>query len=555
MSETPAPGDPATTDAATADAPITRRQWLAMLTVSVGVSLVVMDMTIVNVAIPVIIDDLGLTAAGAQWMNAIYLLMLASVLLAAGRFGDQYGRRRVYALGLVLFMVASLAAGAAQSQEMLIAARFVQGLGAAMIVPSTLSTLNATFQGRARGIAFAVWGSTVGGMVAVGPLVGGWLATDASWRWAFWINLPFGLLALLGIVKVLDETKDPDLQRGTDLLGLALSTLGLGGVVFGLIEGQYYGWWRQESGALSPVPFAIGIGTVLVVAFVVVEARRGRAGKVTLIDLTLMRFRSLRYGSVAALIVALGEIGLIFTLPLLLQGALGYTPLGTGFLVLWLAVGTFLVSGATPQLTARIGQRAVVRIGLLLEVVAVAGVALVISLTVSGTAIAALLFVYGAGVGMATAQLTSVILAEIPVAASGQASGILTTVRQLGSALGIAVLGGLLISTLATRTADELAATDLPAQEQEQIVSLVRDSAGAVIPELASEPETAEAAAAAQDSMVTASKITTGVAAVILVGGLAATLALPTLPVGPAGTRQSRDTGRTPGRSRRPARS
>ncbi|WP_370618927.1 MFS transporter [Mumia sp. Pv 4-285] len=523
MNDTPAPDD----SAAATDDPITRRQWLAMLTVSVGVALVVMDMTIVNVAVPVIIEDLGLTAAGAQWMNAIYLLMLASVLLAAGRFGDQYGRRRVYAIGLVLFMAASLVAGAAQSQEMLIAARFVQGLGAAMIVPSTLSTLNATFHGRARGIAFAIWGSTVGGMVAVGPLIGGWLATDSSWRWAFWINLPFGLLALLGIVKVLDETKDPDLQPGTDLVGLALSTLGLGGVVFGLIEGQYYGWWRQESGALSPVPFAIGIGTVLVVAFVVVEARRGRAGRVTLIDLTLMRFRSLRYGSIAALIVALGEIGLIFTLPLLLQGALGYTPLGTGFLVLWLAVGTFLVSGATPQLTARIGHRAVVRIGLLLEVVAVAGIAAVISLTVSGTAIAALLFVYGAGVGMATAQLTSVILAEIPLGASGQASGFLTTVRQLGSALGVAVLGGLLISTLASRTADELATTTMPAYEQEQVVAAVRDSAGAAIPELAEEPATAAAGAAAQESMVTASKITTAVAAVILVGGLAATLALP----------------------------
>ncbi|MGH1562494.1 MFS transporter [Mumia sp. DW29H23] len=552
MSDTPSePGDTAPSESTR----ITRREWLAMLTLSVGVSLVVMDMTIVNVAVPVIIEDLGLTAAGAQWMNAVYLLMLASVLLAAGRFGDQYGRRRLYAIGLVLFMVSSLGAGAAQNQETLIAARFFQGLGAAMIVPSTLSTLNATFQGRARGIAFAIWGSTIGGMVAVGPLIGGWLATESTWRWAFWINVPFGLLALLGIAKVLDESRDTAMQRGTDLPGLALSTLGLGGIVFGLIEGQYYGWWRQESGALSPVPVALGVGVVLVVAFVVVERRRTRAGRVTLVDLGLLRFRSLRYGSIAALIVALGEIGLIFTLPLLLQGALGYTALETGFLVLWLAVGTFLVSGATPPLVARLGQRTVIRVGLLLEVVAIAGMALLISTTVSGTTIAVLLFVYGAGVGLATAQLTSVILADIPVGSSGQASGLLTTVRQLGSALGIAVLGGLLISALESRTAEGLNAADLTSPQQDAIVALVHDTAGAAIPDLASDPATAPAAQVAADALVSASRITTGVAAVILVGGLAATLALPALPADRAGGRQGVDAGRASGRSRRPARS
>lgn len=534
------------------DTPISRRQWLAMLTLSLGVSLVVMDMTIVNVAVPVIIEDLGLTAAGAQWMNAIYLLMLASLLLAAGRLGDRIGRRKVYAAGLVLFMAASLCAGAAQNQEMLLAARFVQGLGAAMIVPASLSTLNATFQGRARAIAFAIWGSTVGGMVAVGPLLGGWLATESTWRWAFWINVPFGLLALVGIVKVVGETRDDDIRPGTDLAGLLLSTLGLGGVVFALIEGQYFGWWRQDSGALSPVPVSLAVGLALLVAFVVVEQRRARADAVTLVDLGLMRFRSLRYGSIAAMVVALGEIGLIFTLPLLLQGALGYTPLGTGVLVLWLAIGTFLASGATPPLTHRLGQRAVIRIGLVLEVVAIAGTALVISADVSGPAIASLLFLYGIGVGMATAQLTSAILIDIPVGSSGQASGFLTTVRQLGSALGIAVLGGLLISTLATQTGDALAQTDVPASQQDDLVAVVRDSAGAVIPELVSDPATAEAGRAAEESLITASKVTTGVAALILVAGLAATLALPADPTSPR-RHGGGDAAKTPGRTRRSA--
>ena len=510
--------------------PVPRRHWFAMGTLALGVSLVIMDATIVNVALPVVIEDLGLDSSGAQWMNAIYSLVFASLMLTVGRFGDLYGRKRLFAVGLVLFMAASLVAGAAINPAMLLGSRLVQGLGAAMVLPSTLSTLNAMFQGRERGIAFAIWGSTIGGMAAVGPLVGGWLATDVSWRWAFWLNIPFGLLALVGIARFIDETRDTSLRRGADVPGVLLSSLGLAGIVFGLIEGQYYGWWQSSSGAASPVPFALLGGAVLVAAFVVVEQRRVLAGKVALVDLGLLRIRSFRFGIIAALIVALGEFGLLFTLPLLLQGALGYSALGTGFLVLWLAVGMFLVSGATPQLTARIGQRAVVRVGLGLETVAIAGLALTLSTSVTGVVIAAWLFVYGVGVGMATAQLTSVILVQVPLAESGQASGFQTTVRQLGSALGVALLGGLLIANVTSQTSARLADADLPPDQREQVVTLVHETAGAGIPSLAADPATAAAAAEAEEALVHASKVTTGIAAGVLAIGLAATLALPTLP-------------------------
>jgi len=536
-------------------AQIPRRQWFAMATLSLGVSLVIMDATIVNVALPVVIDDLGLDASGAQWMNAIYSLVFASLMLTVGRFGDLYGRKRLYAVGLVTFMLASLAAGAAVSPEMLIAARLVQGLGAAMVLPSTLSTLNAMFQGRARGIAFAIWGSTIGGMAAVGPLVGGWLATDVSWRWAFWLNIPFGLLALLGIARTIDETRDPTLRRGSDIPGVLLSSIGLGGIVFGLIEGGYYGWWRGAGGDVSPVPFAIVGGMLLLVAFVIVERRRVRQDKVVLVDLGLLKIRSFRFGIIAALIVALGEFGLLFTLPLLLQGALGYTALGTGWIVLWLALGTFLVSGATPRLAARLGPTAVVRVGLLLEAIAIGGLALTLSTSLSGAVIAAWLFVYGIGVGMATAQLTSVILVDVPLAESGQASGFQTTIRQLGSALGVALLGGLLIATMTSQTRAGLADSGLGDAEQERVVSIVHDSAGAAIPGLAADPATADAVPRAEQALVDASRITTGIAAGVLVLGVVATFALPHTPVTPSTTGAPGDTpGRKP-RARRADRS
>lgn len=524
----------------TTTAPITRRQWLAMATLSLGVSLVIMDATIVNVALPVVIEDLGLDAADAQWMNAIYSLVFASLMLTVGRIGDQYGRRRLYAVGLVVFMLASLAAGAATGPATLIAARLVQGLGAAMVLPSTLSTLNAMFTGRARGIAFAIWGSTIGGMAAVGPLVGGWLATDVSWRWAFWLNIPFGLVALVGIRRTLDETRDTSLQRGVDVPGVLLSSIGLAGIVFALIEGDYCGWWQTADGGLSPVPFALVGGLALVAVFVAVERRRVRTGKVALVDLGLLRLRSFRFGVLAALVVAMGEFGLLFTLPLLLQGALGYSALGTGWIVLWLALGTFLVSGATPRLSERWGQTAVVRIGLVLEAVAIGGLALTLGTAVSGAALAAWLFGYGVGVGMATAQLTSVILADVPVAESGQASGFQTTVRQLGSALGVALLGGLLITTMTSQTESRLADTGLPADLQARVVELVHDTAGAGIPALTADPATADAATQAEEALVQASRVTTGIAAGVLLLGVAVTFAIPHSGTGTAEGRSSR---------------
>lgn len=534
-------------------APITRRQWLAMGTLSLGVSLVIMDATIVNVALPVVIEDLGLDSAGAQWMNASYALVFASLMLTVGRLGDLYGRKRLYTIGLVVFMAASLVAGAATTPAMLIAARVLQGLGAAMVLPSTLSTLNAMFHGRARGIAFAIWGSTIGGMAAVGPLVGGWLATDVSWRWAFWLNIPFGLLALVGIMKTLDETRDTTLTRGSDVPGVLLSTIGLAGIVFALIEGQYYGWWTDASGDLSPVPVALAVGVLLVVTFVVVERRRLAAGKVVLVDLGLLRIRSFRFGVIAAIIVALGEFGLLFTLPLLLQGALGYSALGTGWLVLWLALGTFLISGATPRLAVRLGQTVVVRVGLGLEAIAIAGLALTLSTSVSGVLLAFWLFVYGVGVGLATAQLTSVILVDVPVAASGQASGFQTTIRQLGSALGVALLGGLLVGTMTSQTTDRLAQTDLPPAQQEQVVTIVHETAGAGIPALAADPATASAADEASQALVQASRITTGIAAGVLLVGLAATFGLPHIPPAPRPADETAPTGRQRRKGRTPA--
>jgi MFS family permease len=370
--------------------------------------------------------------------------------------------------------------------------------------------------------------------------VGGWLTTDYSWRWAFWINVPVGLVVIALILFAVPETRDESTPRSLDLYGVALSTIGMAGIVFALIEGMHYGWWRQPSGALSPVPVAMAVGVVFMARFWVVQRKRQRAGKIVLVDLRLLDVRSFRYGSIAALIVALGEFGLLFTLPLLLQNALGFSALGTGWLIAALAVGTFVVSGMTPQLTQKFGGRAVVRMGLATEAVAVLGLALTLSASISGWLVAMWLFLYGIGVGMATAQLTSVILAEIPVAESGQASGLQSTFRQVGSALGVALLGTLLITSLGRVTTSNLEEAGVPSAVGEQVAVAVQDSAGAVIPSLKANPATQAAGVAASDALITASRWTTGIAAIVIGVGLAATWALPYVPPAPAQPRPER---------------
>lgn len=512
----------------TVPAPADRSRWIALIGIALGVALVIMDATIANVALPVVIQDMGLTATETQWMNAIYSLVFASLILLAGRLSDIHGRKLLLLIGLALFMTASLAVGSAPTPAWLIGARLVQGIGAALVMPSTLSTINALFHGRERAIAFAVYGSMIGGMAAVGPLLGGWLATDFTWRWAFWINIPFSLLAIAVTLRYVPETRDPHVRHGIDVPGTALATVGMAAIVYGLIESSQYGWLTGPGGEFSPVPYALATGVALMALFILLELRRDAAGKPVLAHLGMFAIPTFRYGLIAALIVSLGEFGMLFVLPLLLQGAMGYDAIHTGWIMMALAGGTFLSSATVPQASRRLGQRAVVRLGLLLEALAIGGLAL--ALPTGHWQVAGILAIYGVGVGLATAQLTNVILEDVPVAQSGEASGMTTTFRQLGTSLGIALLGGLLISGLATGTRTGLEEAGAPPAVVDTLVDVVRESVGSAIPALAADPATAAAAEIAADALVDAAKVTTGIAAGVLLLGVLATVALPRRP-------------------------
>ena len=436
-----------------------RGRWLGLAMLSLGVSMIIVDATIVNVAIPSIIKDLNLDSTEAEWINTIYALVFASLLITLGRIGDLVGRRKLYLVGLVVFGFASVLAGLSQSGGMLILARVLQGVGGAMILPATQSILNTNFRGRDRAIAFGIWGATIGGMAAVGPLLGGWLTTYLSWRWAFFINVPVALIAIFGTLRYIGESKDENAKSGLDPVGFVLITGGLSLFIFGLIEGRNYGWWTPTKpfqilgwtwplDSVSIIPFCLVGGLLALAVFLIVEGRRSRAGKFFLFDVGLWLFPAFRYGNLAGTIVSLGEFGLLFALPLFLQGVIGYSAFETGLVFLALAVGSFFAAPVSVRLAQRYGPRRAVTLGMFLEAVGIISTSLLISTTVTGLQLAVPLFVYGIGVGLATAQLTSIVLSDIPPERSGLASGANSTMRQIGSALGIAILGTVLFTAL-----------------------------------------------------------------------------------------------------------
>ncbi len=516
-----------------------RGRWLGLAMLSLGVAMIIVDVTIVNVSVPTIIGDLGLQATEAEWINTSYALVFAALLVTLGRLGDQRGRRQLYLLGLVVFIGASVIAGFSGSGTMLIAARLLQGVGGAMILPSTQSILNTNFRGHDRAIAFGIFGAVIGGMAALGPLLGGWFTTNLSWHWSFFINLPIGIIAILGTLRYIGESRDPDAQAGFDLPGFVLITAGLGAFIFGLIEGNTFGWWAPKQPFevlgwtwplenVSVIPFAIGFGIVALGLFAWVELRRARAGKFFLFDFDLWRFPAFRYGNLAGTIVSLGEFGLLFVLPLFLQAVLGLSAFDTGLIFVSLAIGAFIAAPIAAQLANRYGPRRTVSLGMALEAVGILAVTLLLGTTVTGLQLALPLFIYGVGVGLATAQLTSVTLSDIPMERSGLASGANSTMRQVGSALGIAILGTILFVSLGNGVRSELAdVPGLPPAASESIATAMETSGGQAIGEIRKQPDAAAIVPLLDDAFVGAARLTGFAALVFVLFGFGISLLLP----------------------------
>ena len=510
-----------------------------MAAIGLGVAVFIMDVTIVNVSLPSIIDDLHITSIDAEWVNAVYSLVFAALLIIFGRWGDRIGRRKVFMGGAVVFAIASIFAARTDSGQALIAARALQGVGGAMMSPTSLSLLDATYQGKSRTIAFAIYGSIIGGMAAIGPLLGGWLTEQYSWRWAFYINVPICIAIVVLSLLYVTDSRDEHMGKHRDILGSFLSAFGIALLVFGLIEGRNYGWWTSTGdryllghefpeGSLSPVPIALISSAILLTLLFFVETRRVKAGKTVLLDFRLFAIPTFGYGSLAAMIVSLGEFGILFCVPLFLQSVQGFSALGAGAVLASLALGAFVAGPTAAKLAEARHPRFVAQLGLVLEIVGIIALGVLISPTVSGWWVCLCLVVYGVGVGYAAAQLTGLILADVPIAKSGIASGTQSTARQIGAALGTAILATVLFVSLGNGTETRVAQIEgVSAEQAAQISTVVESSAGTAIPAIAAKPGGQPIADAAGDAFAVSVRYTAFTAAGFILIGLLATLRLP----------------------------
>lgn len=467
-----------------------RRKWLVLVVLALGLAIVIIDSTIVNVAIPSIRKEFNASLRDLEWVNSVYSLVYAALIVTWGRVGDQIGRKRIFVTGVAVFVAGSMLSGIAPSIGFLITARVVQGLGAAMTSPSTLSIVSGTFTGRMRGVAFGIWGAVAGASAALGPLLGGWLTTNASWRWAFYINLPIGLVAIIGSLILIQESREAGRKATFDIPGILLVSLGVGTIVFGLIEGQAYGWWQPKQAFtlgswswplanIAITPFSFLVGAIALAGFVGWENRLRARGSEPLFDFGLLQFRGFRFGLLTVSIVALGEFAIIFVLSLYLQGVRGLSAFQVGLTLLPFAILTLFVAPLAGLLSSRFGPKWVVTAGMLFEALSIYGLSLVFGVDTPLIYLTLFLMLYGFGVGLAIAQLTNVVLSEVPPDRLGAGSGANNTIRQLGAAMGIAIIGAILTTGITSSATTQFnASKDVPAYIKTAIIQGINNSGG-----------------------------------------------------------------------------
>jgi EmrB/QacA subfamily drug resistance transporter len=425
-----------------------RRKWLALALLSTVQFMVVLDIAVVNVALPSIKLDLGFSQEDLQWVISAYALVFGGFLLLGGRAADVLGRRRIFLGGLVVFTLASLLAGLAWSEASLIAARALQGLGAAIISPAALSILSTTFkEGRERNIALGVWGAVGGFGAAAGVLLGGILTDALSWEWIFFVNVPVGAAAFALTPLLLTESRDAGVRR-FDVPGAVLVTTGLSSLVYAITQAGRDGWLAGTTVAFFAAAF------VLLAAFIVWEQRHPEP----LMRLGIFRIKTLTGANVAGFIMGTAMFSMFLMLTLYMQQVLGYSPMKTG--VAYLAVaGTAIVwSAVAAQLVTRVGVKPVLVAGMTTLTV---GLVYFTQVSVGGSYVGDLLpgfLLIGFGIGFSFVPISIAALAGVEPAEAGLASGLINTSQQIGGALGIAAL-----STIATsRTADAVASGTAP---------------------------------------------------------------------------------------------
>src|SRR5215212_2746424 len=401
--------------------------WTFVIT-SIALVMVTLDNLVVTTALPVIRHDLHATLEGLDWTVNAYTLTFAVLLLTGAALGDRFGRRRLFVLGLAIFTAASAFDALAPSIEALNIARALQGVGGAIVTPLTLTLLSAAVPANRRGLALGAWGGMGGLAVALGPLVGGAVVQGISWQWIFWLNVPIGLLLIPVAWRRLDESYGPSSKL--DLPGLGLVSVGLLGIVWGLVRGNSVGWGSPE------IVFSLAGGAVLVVLFVLWELRT----EAPMLPMRFFRNRTFTQANVASLFMFFGMFGSIFLLAQFFQTVQGYSPFGSGLRILpWTAM-PMIVAPIAGALSDRISGPRIMGVGLALQAIGLGWIAAVSTPTVPYAELVGPFILSGVGMGLFFAPVANVILSSVRRREEGQASGANNAIRELGGVFGVAVL-------------------------------------------------------------------------------------------------------------------
>src|SRR6266699_1086159 len=442
--------------------------WLVLVVLTSGFFMILLDTTIVNVAIPAMSAGLNTTLDQILWVLNAYILVYAVLLITAGRLGDLYGQRNLFAIGLFVFTVASALCGISQNATELIAFRILQGIGGAILTPQTLSIITTLFPPERRGAAFGIWGGVAGLATITGPTVGGALVTYANWRWIFFINVPIGIAALIATFLIIPDVR-PGRRHGWDIVGVILATVGLFAVVFGLIEGQRYNWGEIASYGIT-IPEVIVGGVVIIVVFLFWE----RFQPEPLLPLTLFRERNFAVANWIAAAISFGMLSLFLPVTIYLQSVRGFSALTAGLTFAPMSLTSMLVAPFAGRLADKIGGKYILLSGISLFTVGFSLVAYVAGPDSTWINFLVPAIIAGAGMGMTFAPMTTVAMRNISPQMAGAASVVLNTTRQLGAAIGSAVVGALLQNHLATTLHNQAVsyASSLPPSFRDRFIAI-----------------------------------------------------------------------------------
>jgi EmrB/QacA subfamily drug resistance transporter len=439
-----------------------------LLVVSLGFFMTLLDLTIVNIAIPDMISKLHASLDDILWVINAYALVLAVLLVTAGRIGDLFGQRTVFAAGVTLFTAASAACGLSPSPGWLIGFRAVQGLGAALLMPQTLAMLTMVFPPERRGAAFGIWGAVAGVATIAGPTLGGLLVTALGWQYIFFVNVPVGV-----IVLALTAFLIPDLRTGQrhrfDIPGVLLASGALLAICYGLVEGQTYNW-STITGFIS-IPLILAVGGVLLVAFLVVQARE--QGREPLVPFSLFRDRNYALMNLVAAGISIGMLGIFLPFTIYLQSVLGFSALKAGLVMAPASLVSMFVAPVAGRASDRIGGKFILIPGLALFAGGMAWIALLAQANSGWAVFMGPEILAGVGIGGTFAPLTTVAMRSISPRMAGAASGVFNTTRQIGTVIGTAGVGALLQNRLLASLTSQAAtrAASLPAAARDKIIS------------------------------------------------------------------------------------